>query len=541
MRSKALFFLRPPTVFVPSFPQIPSFSVGMACQRDHTVRTNLKLSTSTLYSTRNDVYPFLTTKKSNGNYPIWIDTDVGFDDVVAIGCCCGVSSGGKHEGSKIDTCNVNGNESMLAGISTVGGGLTPDQSEGVEILRGLIPGAFEGPNALPIVAGQTNASNGKDQENSSGQKIEDPFWLAKCREQMTEFCDAEGLYLTSGKDKGSKGNTTCSKAIFDDETKTNRSEKTTDDNNNVIKHVASNGKFDLVCLGPLTNLAHWLEEIPNFGSNHLKSIWILGGNIPIRMSSSQSEHSSNCSIAEEVVEAEFNFSRDPEAVRSVFRHAGLKNTRIYVVPQEVCDRKAFEQSFGSEEKSNAATIIENWLQSSQQLSSKSEDGMGSQSPRYAPVACDGRDGDAKTGSTATTSVESLLPALVVRLIRKRTFSVYGDPICIYARHYTSTSSSDCDTKPRILWKNYCTSGTNNSITGDHEYLAADSKGRLIVSAGNETSLGRKELLTPTGGANQGNDKNQGGVTVRIAHHVELGPIYMDWLATSLISSSSKTK
>ena len=541
MRSKALFFLRPPTVFVPSFPQIPSFSVGMACQRDHTVRTNLKLSTSTPYSTRNNLYPSLQTRKSNGKFPLWIDTDVGFDDVVAIGCCCGVSSGEKHEGSKIDTCNVNENESMLVGISTVGGGLTSDPSEGVEILRGLIPSAFEGPNALPIVAGQTNTSDGKHQEKSSRQQIEDPFWLAKCREQMTEFCAAEGLFLTSGKDKGSEGSTNCSEAIDDDDddddnTKTNRLERTNDDNNNVIKHLASSGKIDLVCLGPLTNLAHWLEEIPNFASNHLNSIWILGGNIPIRTSSSQLEPSSNSSIAQGVVQAEFNFLRDPEAVRSVFRHAGLKNTTIYIVPQEVCDRKAFEQSFGSEEKSSAATIIENWLQSTQQLSSKSQDGMRSQSPRNASVACDGRDGNTKNGSTATTSVESLLPAWMVRLIRKRTFSVYGDPICIYARDYTCTSSSDCDRKPRILWKNYCTSGTNNCNTSDHEFLSVDAKGRLIISAGNETSL-----FSKMGRANQGNNKNQGGIIVRIAHHVDLGTIYMDWLATSLISFSSKTK
>jgi hypothetical protein len=536
-------------------------------------------------TTSTDVVGPSPTAKNSRNLgiqrPLWIDTDVGFDDLVAIGCCCGAMN-------KIIDCHDNveagANEgsattepSIVAGISTVGGGLTSDPSDGVAILRGLLPVASEGLGPIPIVAGRgrrTTRTTDSGQETPSTQNNDDPSWLAKCREQMNEFCVSEGILLLPSKDDSRRtidGNDTSKQHSDDDEATAAVGSTTFEAGRNDI---VNRDKMDLVCLGPLTNLAHWLEEIPDFATKRLNSIWILGGNLPIRRLSSESTHDDrNCEDGadEAVVEAEFNFARDPKAVRSVFHHAGLQNATIHVVPQEVCDRRAFEESFQLQEqhlhrhppqeertiraqteeechsriRSSAANIIEDWLQSSQSRS-QSQSQEESSGPQSSPNI-QNAIGGVETAADTTATVSSLLPAWMVRLIRTRTFSVYGDPICIYVRDHTGNSDSHCDSnstkrndsgrRPRILWKDYYTS--SSSPTKKNEILTVDSDGRLMLhldadKTAEANSIGMKELSSPT---TQHDDIPPGGITVRVAHEVELGPVYIDWLTRSLLYSS----
>ena len=430
---------------------------------------------------------------------------MGFDDLVAIGCCHGVSSYAKLAGIESDTRIGKEQEEIekvepptrVAGISTVRGGLTSDPSDGVAILRGLLPGASEGPTSIPIIAGRS-----EEQRNPSRPKDDDPSWLARCRKQMNEFCSFEGILLVSSMDENNdNGN---KNAYVNDATITD-SKEIEAKNNEYPSLTDYHEKMDLVCLGPLTNLAQWLEEIPDFASNRLNSIWILGGNIPVpTLVSSNSIGEGECHSVEDIVEAEFNFARDPEAVRTVFRHAGLQNTTIHVVPQEVCDRNAFEGSFYQEGNQCAEKIIEDWLQS-----------------QFTAVGI-----EYITKINPTGTVESLLPEWMVRLIRKRTFSVYGDPICLYARHHSDCAgiiNVESSTKqPRILWKDYYTRDTSSNT--NKKFLSVDSEGRLILEVDN---------------ASENAETNYVGRTVRIAHRVELGPNYLDWLAMSLACPSQK--
>ncbi len=368
-----------------------------------------------LFSTSVDGFSSVSSNGNLGIPPVWIDTDVGFDDLVAIGCCYDATGDTSTNKEKIANVlettkgNTVSEQTRLVGISTVRGGLTPDPSDGVAILRGLLECTTEGPNTIPIVAGTM--------EEDLSMKKDNPSWLARCQEQMKEFCCDEGIALptTLYHDKRRSESSddkifhSTRPEIFETETKSDR----TDDYNG--------DRMDLVCLGPLTNLAQWLEEIPESSTIRLNSIWILGGNIPIRLSSSKSlafaDDDDNHSFEENKVEAEFNFSRDPEAVQTVLHHPTLQNTTIRVVPQEVCNRKAFEGSFCPKESRSAAEIIENWLQSTLQ---------------EAPMLEDERLEN--TYDSTSVSVEMLLPPWMVHLLRKRTFSVYGDPICMYARH-----------------------------------------------------------------------------------------------------------
>ena len=468
---------------------------------------------------------------SNGNLgipPVWIDTDVGFDDLVAIGCCydaTGDTSNNKEKNAnvlEITKGNTASEQTRLVGISTVRGGLTPDPSDGVAILRGLLEGTTEGPNTIPIVAGTR-------EEDLS----------VRCQEQMKEFCSDEGISLSTTLYHDKRSSETSDDKIFHStrpeifETETKRDR--TDD--------SSVDKMDLVCLGPLTNLAQWLEEIPERSTIRLNSIWILGGNIPIRQSSSKSlafmDDDGNHSLEETKVEAEFNFSRDPEAVQTVLHHPTLQNTTIHIVPQEVCNRKAFEGSFFPKENKCAAEIIENWLQSTLQ---------------EAPMLEDERLEN--TNDSTSVSVEMLLPPWMVHLIRKRTFSVYGDPICMYARHLSEqianrekseTNSIDINRQPKLTWKEYGSSDSATTSTSSNGFLAVDSEGRLIIYE-NETSEKTASKLQPTtaftsksemGGKRQYEEKAKLGNTIRMAQAVELGQDYLDWLARSLISSFRK--
>jgi len=489
----------------------------MACQRPFVGKENDLTPLSALFSTSSsddDPFPTYITNRRRNSRPLWIDTDVGFDDLVAIGCCVGAPADANY-------ASTDGEKSFggLAGISTVGGGLTSDPSDGAGILKALLPFDSEKDSPICLVKGR----------RSPFPQIDDPSWLATCREQMNEFCSSEGILLNS--DNGDSRN-----QLEDAATAAIRSATT-----EARQKYDNREPMDLVCLGPLTNLAHWLDEIPGFASTkRLNSVWILGGNIPIPRNGDKD--------TVDAVEAEFNFARDPGAVRTVFTHAGWHSATVHVLPQEVCDRRAFEASFSQTPTPSAATIIDDWLESPPSPS------QGSSGPQSSPE--DTAYGvQAGAAADAHATVSSLLPAWMVRLIRTRTFSVYGDPICMYVRD--NAQDTDCNEssekncirrRPKIVWKDYSTARGN--INGNHELLVVDADGRLMLDKEVHDSEGetvsnslRTALHSPStnaqtsGATTYRNEDNSSGITIRIAHEVELGPVYMDWLSTSLLSSS----
>ena len=88
---------------------------------------------------------------------------------------------------------------------------------------------------------------------------------------------------------------------------------------------------DLLCLGPLTNVASWINDE---GTLHLldcklKSIYIMGGNTP----------SHNNESKEDV--AEFNFAQDPKAVHTVLTNPILRK-RINLVTAQACTKNVVD-------------------------------------------------------------------------------------------------------------------------------------------------------------------------------------------------------
>jgi len=386
----------------------------------------------------------------------------------------------------------------------------------------------------------------------------DPLWLSKCRKQMKEFCSLEGITLSN-------------KSIGDNHCNTNIGYDNDDDDaatTFLSTAMLPTSKIDLICLGPLTNLAHWLEHIPDFASDRLNSVWILGGNIPIirtkttmigktegtSSSSSGTSTTSNNDKEGNDVEAEFNFARDPEAVRKVLNHPGLFGKTIHIVPQEVCNRDAFERSFYG---STAADI------SAVTTTATADADATSTTITASEIIDDWLTID------KNTPVLSLLPSWMVRLIRTRSFSLYGDPVCIYVRyllnnntatkfnHDVTDSDGDNDDESKIRWKNYYSGSNGNKVD---DMLEVDSHGRLLAIQSASNTIASTARSFPVknddrctddenvinnhkvddfkccGIDNDSPNDRSGIITIRIVHEVDLGPAYLDWLKDSLTTT-----
>jgi inosine-uridine nucleoside N-ribohydrolase len=89
----------------------------------------------------------------------------------------------------------------------------------------------------------------------------------------------------------------------------------------------ADNSVNILCLGPLTNVAHWLTQCDL--SIKIRSIWIMGGNHPHHQQ-----------------QPEFNFSWDPTAAQTVL---GIKhlNDKIHLVTGCVSSREQLIQTVGN--------------------------------------------------------------------------------------------------------------------------------------------------------------------------------------------------
>jgi len=101
---------------------------------------------------------------------------------------------------------------------------------------------------------------------------------------------------------------------------------------------------DLLCLGPLTNIASWVNDkkASSLLDNKLKSICIMGGNTP---------DSNND-------KAEYNFAQDPNAAQAVLTNPILRN-RISLVTAQACSKNVIDDKAWDDiiEKSQAGKGI----------------------------------------------------------------------------------------------------------------------------------------------------------------------------------------
>ena len=113
---------------------------------------------------------------------------------------------------------------------------------------------------------------------------------------------------------------------------------------------------------------------------------------------------------------EFNFGRDPKAVQRVLQQfaTNLKGTTIYIVPQEVCDRQAFEESFlkqqqqgdSMDQQNAASSVIDDWLSQSFPRSSSLLETQEEESRAISDFA----------------ALSSLLPSWMVKIIQTNLLS-----------------------------------------------------------------------------------------------------------------------
>jgi len=85
--------------------------------------------------------------------------------------------------------------------------------------------------------------------------------------------------------------------------------------------------IDLLCLGPLTNVASWVnnEQTSSLLDNKLKSICIMGGNTPVSNND----------------KAEYNFAQDRKAAQAVLTSPILQN-RINLVTAQACSKNVID-------------------------------------------------------------------------------------------------------------------------------------------------------------------------------------------------------
>ncbi|CAB3387808.1 Hypothetical predicted protein [Cloeon dipterum] len=97
------------------------------------------------------------------------------------------------------------------------------------------------------------------------------------------------------------------------------------------------GKLNLLCLGPLTNVALAMKADPEFASN-VKNVFIMGGN--------------TAAVGNATSTAEFNFLHDPEAAHIVLASA---QSHITLVPWETCQAHGLPYKWRTEDFGSAQT------------------------------------------------------------------------------------------------------------------------------------------------------------------------------------------
>jgi inosine-uridine nucleoside N-ribohydrolase len=217
--------------------------------------------------------------------PLIIDTDVGFDDLVALQCLL------HHH--RLD------DDPPPTFITTVGGVLLAPAA--ADTLRRLFP--------------HVNVATGR---NAPGLPDPLPSWLADYRTWSLEaFVREHDAPLEPH-------------VHLDQDHHHNRHDDRDEALMEVMKFIQDAAVdtnddasgVDVICLGPLTNVAYWLEHCQDNGSEEIFSnitrVFILGGNHP----------------REDVLSAEFNFSLDPQATFKVL-HSPLLQGKLHLLTTTV--------------------------------------------------------------------------------------------------------------------------------------------------------------------------------------------------------------
>jgi inosine-uridine nucleoside N-ribohydrolase len=213
-----------------------------------------------------------------------VDTDVGFDDFVALQCL------------------LNTKNATL--VTTIGG--VVDAHRGAQALRTLFP--------------QASIARGLDAPAMPYDPM--PDWLINYRTSSFDgFVQSLTPSWTSQNQESSRSTTTNQEEALS---------KVVD-----LIDRAPEDSLDILCIGPLTNLAHWLHHYSQTNQldllqSKLHRIYILGGNHP---------------LTPQPTEPEFNFGLDPDAAKTVLESNILRD-KLHLMTSSVSNRDSLEKGVG---------------------------------------------------------------------------------------------------------------------------------------------------------------------------------------------------
>jgi len=195
---------------------------------------------------------------------LFIDTDAGYDDILAIS-------------------NLLNTGQNIPFISTVGG-IQSCTHRSAHFLQRVYPDAQVFPGRSQTFRGDT------------------PKWLLEIRHGLNDIMNSVGIVDVTVKSPKSHHHESVSQIA------------------ELLKKYPDQG-VDLMCLGPLSNIASWSEddEVFRLIQSKIHQIWIMGGNIP------------------GFDDAEFNFAQDPTAVATVLKNDILRD-KIVILPAQTCQK-----------------------------------------------------------------------------------------------------------------------------------------------------------------------------------------------------------
>ncbi len=207
--------------------------------------------------------------------PIVIDTDCGFDDLIAISALY----------HKYSNDNDNRNNMFISTVT----GIQDNPYRGAAFIHQTFP------QPIKVVTGA-------DESQQPAKTV--PDWLVDYRKNLNSCMDEGCTYNDKKDNRDARIELT---AFLEEQ----------DDNS-----------VDFMCLGPLTNLKIWLTDISTAPLIQQKasSFWIMGGNKP---------QFDNGESQDRTIKPEFNFAKDPCAANVVLS-SPLIADKIFLLPEQSC-------------------------------------------------------------------------------------------------------------------------------------------------------------------------------------------------------------
>ena len=262
---------------------------ALLCMATNSVRFSTSVRTMATHTT-------MTAPTSRGSSKrfLIIDTDSGFDDLVALHCLLNTRTR-THQSQPQPPPIL---------VTTVGGVVSAPR--GSHVLRGLFP-------VVPIAVGLNCPIMPFDPL---------PDWLVNYRTETLDAFAKDMNIPIHNPDDNNDDTDACRKAV------------------SRILEAPKDHSVDILAIGPLTNLSDWLTHVEQnpedstmgerFASK-IHSIYILGGNHP-----SHAWH-----------EPEFNFGLDPSAARHVLLSPLLRD-KVHLITSSVCNMGRLNDVVGHE-------------------------------------------------------------------------------------------------------------------------------------------------------------------------------------------------